>query len=217
MTVLDVVFATSPGGTFSEPSTCHRGRRLSHRPCRCPSIWGHAAGLAASGDGPFDAGHVPAVVHFRPCPPARGCGRRDAAASLGAGAGPGSGRLVIDVDSTICEVEGKHNPRTGLSPAGYRELDAQLRHDRSFALMASELLDARGSRLRPQSPFVRPTEHLRRYHCLLSRNCCKSGESGAAPSPSVTFRRGVLPAVSSATVSNSSAAAKKRRTISRPL
>ena len=24
------------------------------------------------------------------------------------GAGPGAGRLVIDVDSTICEVEGKH-------------------------------------------------------------------------------------------------------------
>ena len=40
------------------------------------------------------------------------------------------------------------SPRTGLSPAGYQELVAQLRHDNSFAVMAPELLDARGSRLR---------------------------------------------------------------------
>lgn len=39
------------------------------------------------------------------------------------------------------------SPRTGLSPAGCRELVARLRHDCSFAFMASELLDARGSRL----------------------------------------------------------------------
>ena len=39
------------------------------------------------------------------------------------------------------------SPRTGLPPAGYRELVARLRHDRSFLLMASGLLDARGSRL----------------------------------------------------------------------
>ena len=39
------------------------------------------------------------------------------------------------------------SPRTGLTPAGCRELLARLRHDRSFAFMASELLDARESRL----------------------------------------------------------------------
>jgi hypothetical protein len=39
------------------------------------------------------------------------------------------------------------SPRTGLSPAGHRELVARLRHDHSSAFMTSELLDARGSRL----------------------------------------------------------------------
>jgi len=36
------------------------------------------------------------------------------------------------------------SPRTGLAPAGHRELVARLCHDCSFAFTASELLDARG-------------------------------------------------------------------------
>ena len=46
------------------------------------------------------------------------------------------------------------SPRTGLSPAGYQELVVRLRHVRSFAVMASELLDARGSRLRDGGKVV---------------------------------------------------------------
>ena len=42
------------------------------------------------------------------------------------------------------------SPRTGLPPAGYRELVARLRHDHSFRVMAPGLLDARGSRLSPE-------------------------------------------------------------------
>src|SRR3954452_15430382 len=40
------------------------------------------------------------------------------------------------------------SPRTGLSPAGCRELGARLRHDLSLPVIAPGLLDARGSRLR---------------------------------------------------------------------
>ncbi len=39
------------------------------------------------------------------------------------------------------------SPRTGLPPAGYRELGARLRHDHFLPVMAPGLLDARGSGL----------------------------------------------------------------------
>ena len=39
------------------------------------------------------------------------------------------------------------SPWTGLTPASYRELVAQLRHFNLLGVMTSELLDARGSRL----------------------------------------------------------------------
>jgi hypothetical protein len=48
------------------------------------------------------------------------------------------------------------SPRTGLAPAGRRELVARLRHDRSFAVMAPELLDARilGIQVTEESPYA---------------------------------------------------------------
>src|SRR5664280_1352527 len=46
-------------------------------------------------------------------------------------------------------------PQTGLAPAGCRKLVARLRHDRSFAVIAPELLDARGYRLSATFNVVR--------------------------------------------------------------
>src|SRR5271156_5754503 len=43
------------------------------------------------------------------------------------------------------------SPRTGLAPAGRRELLARLRHGCSFALIAPELLDARDFRGIPRT------------------------------------------------------------------
>ena len=47
-----------------------------------------AAVLRSSGDGPVDAGHVPAGVHVRSCPPARSRHRSSPRAGLGAGCRP---------------------------------------------------------------------------------------------------------------------------------
>ena len=78
-----------------------------HRPRRHAALGRHAAGAAHPGDGALDAGHVPAGVHLRSCPPARSRRRRGAAAGVGAGRRARARPLVIDVDSTICEVAGK--------------------------------------------------------------------------------------------------------------
>ena len=72
-----------------------------------------ASVLRPSGDGPFDAGHVPAGLHVRSCPPARGCRRSGVGAGVGAGRRPRRRALVIDIDSTICEVDGKHKQGAG--------------------------------------------------------------------------------------------------------
>src|ERR1035437_5891301 len=45
------------------------------------------------------------------------------------------------------------SPRTGLAPAGHRELVARLCHDCSFALTAPELLDARTLHDHNHEPF----------------------------------------------------------------
>ena len=59
------------------------------------------------GDGAVDAGHVPARVHVRARPPTRPRARRGARRAWAAGAGPGDGRLVVDVDSFVGEVFGR--------------------------------------------------------------------------------------------------------------
>ncbi len=56
---------------------------------------------------PSTLGHVPAGLHLRPRPSARPGARRGAAPGLGPRGGTGSEQLVIDLDSTICEVCGK--------------------------------------------------------------------------------------------------------------
>src|ERR1035437_4793675 len=48
------------------------------------------------------------------------------------------------------------SPRTGLAPAGHRELVARLCHDCSFALTAPELLDART----PHDRIHEPSEQV---------------------------------------------------------
>ena len=68
---------------------------------------GAPAGSSGTGDGAFDVGHVLAGVQLRSCPPARSGRRRRRCARAWSWGGPGSARLVIDVDSTICEVEGQ--------------------------------------------------------------------------------------------------------------
>ena len=64
--------------------------------------------LGFTPDGALDGRDVPADVHVRSCPPARsgGC-RARLARAWGLGAGPGDKPLVVDLDSTICEVHGK--------------------------------------------------------------------------------------------------------------
>lgn len=80
------------------------------------------------------------------------------------------------------------SPRTGLSPAGHQELVVRLRHVRSFAVMASELLDARGSRLigapfhgEQNSPRGRPgeTPSRRRRRTLLADSGSRDHSSKA--------------------------------------
>lgn len=63
---------------------------------------------------PLDAGHLLAVVHVRSCPPTRSRRRQDHRAGVGVGCRSGVKPLTIDIDSTICQVEGaqKHVPAT---------------------------------------------------------------------------------------------------------
>ena len=59
---------------------------IAHRPRRRAALRAAPqAVLRAPGDGALDVGHVPAGLHVRSCPPARGRHRRDAAAGVGAG------------------------------------------------------------------------------------------------------------------------------------
>ena len=85
-----------------------------HRPCRRAARRCHPGGARPPGDGTVDARHVPPVVHLRPCPSAR---RRSSPRHCGGpgalGAGPGSDRVVVDLDSTICEVCGKAKQGAG--------------------------------------------------------------------------------------------------------
>ena len=73
----------------------------------------HRCGARGPGRGALDAGDVPARVHVRACPPARPAARRGAARAWAAGAGPGDGRLVVDVDSFIGEVHGYRKQGAG--------------------------------------------------------------------------------------------------------
>ena len=64
-------------------------RRYPHRSCRRVACRGDADRVAVRGDGPLDAVASRLLVN-----------------TWAAGAGPGSTDLVIDLDSTICEVHG---------------------------------------------------------------------------------------------------------------
>jgi hypothetical protein len=55
--------------------------------------------------------------------------------------------------------------RIGLAPAGRRELVTRLRHDRSFAVMASELLGARV--LGTHGLWINPERHYPAYRDTL--------------------------------------------------
>src|SRR6266511_3085228 len=68
----------------ADPAAHDGGWRRRNRRCRRAADGTHHAGARPSGDGPLDVGHVPALVHLRPRPPARP-GRRDPP-------GPGVGR-----------------------------------------------------------------------------------------------------------------------------
>ena len=73
--------------------------------------WRIGSGGVASGDGTVHPRHLSAVVHVWSCPPARSRQRHRDAAPWSAGTTPGA--LVIDVDSTICEVVGKAKQGAG--------------------------------------------------------------------------------------------------------
>jgi hypothetical protein len=60
-------------------------RRQPHRSRRPAPCWFDCWGVVASGDGSVDAGHVPAGVHVRSCPPARSGHRTGTRAGLGGG------------------------------------------------------------------------------------------------------------------------------------
>ena len=66
-------------------------------------------GVGVRAVGPLNDRHVPAVVQVRSCPPARQGEQRLLANAWTAGAGPAAGEeLVVDLDSTVTEVFGKH-------------------------------------------------------------------------------------------------------------
>ena len=102
------------------------GRRWGlHRRRRGAALRSLRAGARPSGDGALDARDVPALVHLRPCPPARRVAEGVLRRAWAAGAGPGDESMTIDIDSTICEVHGHHKQgaafgytkRARLSPA----------------------------------------------------------------------------------------------------
>ena len=69
---------------------------------------GSTGSILGHGDGRLHGGNVAAQLHLRAHPAARQGDRRDLTRAWAAGAGPGDGPVMIDVDSTICEVHGYH-------------------------------------------------------------------------------------------------------------
>ena len=91
---------------------CAGGSHIDHADMLRAGATG--GGVGASGDGPVDDRDVPAVVHVRslsasskPSSVTRSSGRGRL------GAGPGVAPLVIDIDSTICEVDGNAKQGAG--------------------------------------------------------------------------------------------------------
>ena len=73
-----------------------------------------AGGVRASGDGTLDDRDVPAGVHVRSCPSTRSGHRPGVGAGLGSSVPvPVTAPLVIDIDSTICEVAGSPSKAPG--------------------------------------------------------------------------------------------------------
>ena len=89
-----------------------RGGRIAYRPCRTYTGTGaNATRVAVSGDGTLDVGDV----HVRSYPPARRGDRRGDPSGVAPRCRSDDGRLVIDVDSTICEVAGKQKQKPARS------------------------------------------------------------------------------------------------------
>jgi hypothetical protein len=121
--------------------------------------------LGSSGDGPIDARHVPAGLHVRSCQPTRRRHRKDARAGLVGGAGPVNDPLVIDIDSTVCEVAGhaKHGAGFGYTKLlGYHPLLAaradsgEVLHARTRKGQANTQRGPAGSSTRSSPGFAAP-------------------------------------------------------------
>ncbi len=97
--VLTLVHALVAGGSPSRMPTC--AIRLDGKGPRSP------------GNGAVDARNVPTFVYLRPHPPARQGASRSASPGLVFGRGSWIHELVIDVDSTICEVCGSAKEGAG--------------------------------------------------------------------------------------------------------
>lgn len=83
---------------------------MSTTPMCCARGW-HRAGRGPSGDGALDARHVPAGVHLRTCPPARGGGGRGGAP--GVGAGRRAGLVPVGDRCGLHRVRGRGPPQAG--------------------------------------------------------------------------------------------------------
>jgi hypothetical protein len=81
-------------------------RRGQHRGLRRAAL-GAPVSAAGQGGRALDAGDISARIHVRACSPARPAACRNAHRAWRAGAGPGRGRLVVDVDSFVGELYGR--------------------------------------------------------------------------------------------------------------
>ena len=152
-----------PGGKALTCSTpWWPGRTASTTPTCCARRHRQRAG--PPGAGAVHAGHVPALVHLRPRPPARP-GRREALGrAWAAGAGPGDGPVTIDVDSTICEVYGHHKQGAATATPGelgYHPLLASLAD--TGEVLHSRLREGAANTARGAERFVNePVSRVRR-------------------------------------------------------
>src|ERR1039457_4328446 len=111
------------------PGARHGGRCQSHRPCRHAPGRSDPGRSSPPGDGTLDARHLPSGLHLRSCPPARSGAGGCAVPGLVARGRAGQDRMVVDLDSTICEVCGKAKQGAGYGYTkrlGYHPLLATL-------------------------------------------------------------------------------------------
>ena len=100
--------AARPGRKLLTAGPCAGRRWRLHRRRGAAALRGDRQRARPPGDGRLHGRDVPAGVHVRARPPARPADRTILGRAWAAGAGPDDGPLVVDVDSTICEVHGYH-------------------------------------------------------------------------------------------------------------